>query len=853
MLSHTPDNQDNSLLAADWRMSMTAPSACALPSALEQQALAAMQVTVPCTAASALREAGQFSYDACPFDERDIWFCADTEITDDMRFIHFDGLAGIVDVFWNDTLLARYDNMFVRHSLDVTAHQLSGKGILSLRFVALNTVLAERRPRPRWKTKLVEQQQLRWIRTSLIGRMPGWSPPVPAVGPYRDIVVERRSPLRLLQHEIHSKLMGSDGIVHAQLLFDGTTPIEDIAHIRLHVGDRTQELHTEKTTDGKLMATGELVFTDAQWWWPHTHGKPHLYTTFVEVIRHHATEQVSQFFSLGELGFRHIHLVQTDDDFHLHVNGVSVFCRGACWTPADFLSLNADESAQKAMLTLARDAGMNMLRVVGTMVYENTAFYRLCDQLGILVWQDFMFANMDYPVGDLPFALNIQQEAEQFLRRTQLSPCLAVLCGNSEIEQQAAMLGQPPELWRNTFFAETLPQLCHRQRPDALYWPSSPSGGVMPFQVDAGVAHYFGVGAYLRPLDDARRSDVRFTSECLGFSNMPDEALIDGLLANGVVPGPHPDWKRRVPRDHGTGWDFEDIRDHYMASLYRVDPMRLRYADRERYQALARTTTGEVMAQTLREWRRHGSRCHGALIWFWRDLWAGAGWGVVDATGQPKAAYYFLKRAMAPLTAFLTDEGLNGLALHVINDTSHDFQGEMELCLYKHGDVCVARARQPVHVAAHGSQTWRADALLPYFLDTTYAYRFGPPGHHQAALHLYAAGSDMPVCSDYHYPHGQDLPLERDLGITGTFIEETPGKLTLSIQTNRMAQSIAISAPGYSLDDNYFHLSPGVLKQVHLTAVRTPSISSTPKISLLALNMHSNTKCHLTTRPLPSE
>ena len=839
MLSHTSE-QAMQLLADDWRMWLTAPSAHALPSELLRQQLPETVVHIPCTVASALRDAGQFDEDQHQLDALDVWFVCATEIPEDAAFLHFDGLAGIADLFWNDTLLMRCDNMFVRHSLDLQAHQISGRGTLSLRFNALNKILAERRSRPRWKTKLVEQQQLRWLRTSLIGRMPGWSPPVPPVGPFREIRFEKRTPVRLKSHQLLSKLMGADGIVDAVFTFADCV---DISQVRLHIGDRAQELRLEKNDSGDVVAVGDLLYTDAEWWWPHTHGKPHLYTALVEVVsqRHGALQ--SQFIALGEIGFRHIHVTQTNDDFHLHVNGVSVFCRGACWTPTDLLSLNADEAAQRKMLTLARDAGMNMLRVVGTMVYENSIFYRLCDELGILVWQDFMFANMDYPVADLAFALNIQNEAEQFLKRTQMSPCIAVLCGNSEIEQQAAMLGQPKELWCNSFFGETLPQLCHVLRPDALYWTSSPSGGVMPFQVDAGVAHYFGVGAYLRPLEDARRSGVRFTSECLGFANMPDDTLIDSLLANGVVPGPHPDWKRRVPRDQGTGWDFEDVRDHYMAGLYRVDPMRLRYAERERYLALARTTTGEVMAQTIREWRRHGSACHGALVWFWRDLWAGAGWGIIDANGNPKAAYYFLKRAMAPLLAFFTDEGLNGLALHIVNDTAREFNGEIELCLYKHGEIAVARGRQSLCVAAHSSVKISADALLPYFLDTSYAYRFGPAGYHQAVLHLYAAGQDLPVCSDIHFTSGHDLQIERDVGLSGTMTQDIKGDVILSLQTERVAQAVYITAPGFATDDNYFHLSPGTLKRVHLSATQQ---NTAPKVSVQALNMQSSVKCQMT-------
>ena len=148
-----------------------------------------------------------------------------------------------------------------------------------------------------------------------------------------------------------------------------------------------------------------------------------------------------------------------------------------------------------------------MLRVSGTMVYEERAFHDLCDELGILVFQDFQLANLDYPADHPAFAASLRAEAAEFLGRTQLSPSLAVLCGGSEVEQQSAMLGLPQQAREEALaplYDGLLPEACAAARPDVPYARNSPTGGTLPFQVDTGLSHYYGVGAYLRPLEDAR-------------------------------------------------------------------------------------------------------------------------------------------------------------------------------------------------------------------------------------------------------------------------------------------------------------------------------------------------------------
>ncbi|HKD76964.1 MAG TPA: hypothetical protein VKB76_15770, partial [Ktedonobacterales bacterium] len=314
---------------------------------------------------------------------------------------------------------------------------------------------------------------------------------------------------------------------------------------------------------------GRAVVPSAALWWPHTHGNPQLYRVTLRVGE---TQ-----YDLGTTGFR---TITTDHgtegrDFGLRINGEAVFCRGACWTTPDVVALPCDADSYRPWLESMRDAGLNMVRVGGTMVYEADEFYSLCDELGMLVWQDAMLANFDYP-SSAEFRASLGAELEHLLDRTQLNPSLAVFCGGSEVLQQAAMFGLSQDRIDDSLYRSVIPELVQRKQPDLVYVANSPSGGELPFQIDTGVAHYYGVGAYLRPLADARAANVRFASECLALANVPCERTVQEMRIGAIV---EPRWKRSVPRDPGAGWDFDDVRDHYLATLFRVDPLHLRYAD----------------------------------------------------------------------------------------------------------------------------------------------------------------------------------------------------------------------------------------------------------------------------------
>ncbi|MFG5408673.1 hypothetical protein ABXN37_11895 [Piscinibacter sakaiensis] len=270
---------------------------------------------------------------------------------------------------------------------------------------------------------------------------------------------------------------------------------------------------------------------------------------------------------LARVGFRQVVLDSTDGGCTLRVNGEAVFARGACWVPADALRLHAAPHAYAPLLAQVRAAGMNLLRVPGTMVYEHPAFYAACDAAGVMVWQDLMFASMDYP-DDAAFAAEVAQEVAQQLDDWGGHASLAVVCGNSEVAQQAAMWGAPREAWSPPLFEQAIAAQVRAARPGLAWWPSSAQGGDFPFQVAQGSCSYYGVGAYRRPLDEAHAAGPRFATECLAFANVPDDATlarVPGLSLRSPVHAPA--WKARVPRDLGAGWDFDDVRDHYAQAL----------------------------------------------------------------------------------------------------------------------------------------------------------------------------------------------------------------------------------------------------------------------------------------------
>jgi beta-mannosidase len=559
------------------------------------------------------------------------------EVPSDPELV-LDGVATSYEVVVDGTVVLTCRSMFARHRLALDVRIGS---IIEIRCLPLSTAMPEQQPpRARWRTRLVDDGNLRLIRTTLIGRCPGIAPGPPVVGPWRPVRLEsHREPLGL------------------RTSLDGTTGV-------------LTSTATATLSCAGVTGVGELRIPDVELWWPHTHGTPALHdvTADGEVV--------------ARVGFRS--LVNADPtSLDLVVNGVPVWARGAVWTPPGLLAGVPEDP--RATARLAVDAGMNILRVPGLAPYESAEFFAVCDELGVLVWHDLALANLDVP-HDL---LGLDDELAELLDTAGGHPSLAVVCGGSETAQQVAMLGFDPMLWETPFLRDRAPAAVGEQ---AVWVANSPAGGALPFRVGEGVAHWFGVGGYRRPLSDVRTSEVRFASECLAFAN----------------PSTKGDW---VPRDNGADWDFADVVDHYAALLGRPREV----------------VVGELMAHVFGDWRRAASPNRGGIVLWLRDLQPGHGWGLIESDGTPKPPYVALAGVLAPQALWFTDEGLDGIALHAANDRPDPWVGDLRVSLHRPDDTLVDQLTVDVDVRAHGSWSADVEGLLGRFVDASYAFRFGEP------------------------------------------------------------------------------------------------------------------------------
>lgn len=758
---------------------------------------------LPGTAAAAWTAAhGAAAAEAVDFDASDWWFVTDVEVDDGgAHVLALDGVATLAAVLVDGAEVAASSGMWTRTRVGLDL--APGPHRIEIVCRALRPVLEQKRPRPRWRTRLVGDQTLRFVRTSLLGRMPALSPTCAPVGPWRTVTLHRADALAVVDRDVVATLLdAARGRVEVGVVMSG---VAEGAVATVRVGDVAVATHV---VGGRLHADVDVV--DPPLWWPHSHGPQPLVPVTVEVA--------GTTWSLADVGFRTIEADRSDGGFTLQVNGIPLFVRGAVWTPVDPVGLGARPDELRRQLLLVRDAGFTMVRVVGTATYESDEFWDECDRLGILVWQDCMLATLD-PPSDVEWLGAFEAEVRGELSRLRRHPALAVVSGGSETEQQPTMVGLDADHRGIAAIEIVVPAVMAEVLPRTPYVTSSPSGGDLPTHNGTGVAHWFGVGGYRRPLHDVRRARVRFAAECLAFATPAERWSLQRSLPGATAD---PLWVQGIPADNGADWTFLDVTDHYVREIFDEDPA---VAEEDRGLDLRRAAVAHAMAEVFSEWRSASSTCAGGLVLEWRDRRPGAGWGLIDVDGVPKATWHALRRVLQPVALVVTDEGLDGLRVHVVNETADALVATARVTILgrrgaqESGDVAI-------EVPARGAASFTVDGAIGAFRDVVHAYGFGDAGY--SAVRVELLGTDgAEVASVVRLVSDQRLGDLPDPQLTHEVVE-SDGRLLVRVTAAGLAPWVVVEAAGHVASDSWFHLWPGETREVELVPIpgRTASRSS---------------------------
>ena len=717
-----------------------------------------------------------------------------------------DGIATAGQIIVDGVPVSDFATMWRPVALDLDLE--NGRHTIEIRCLSMTSLLAVKRPRPRWRSTFIPESGLRWWRTSLLGRMPALAPQWAPAGPWRPVTLTpaNDAPPRLLDLQVSVEA-------------DDTGLLHGVVQVVVEVGERGRGAFIEVAGTPSIdsfddgIITARVEIDDPPLWWPHGYGAPALVDLDLVI----GEERMC----LRRIGFRNLSVDRSEGGFQVSVNHVPIFARGAVWTPTDPVGLRAQPAELRRQLGLLIASGATMVRVVGTSIYESDEFLDLCDELGLLLWQDAMLATLD-PPSETEWLAEVELELRHQLGRLQGRPCAAVVSGGTETEQQPVFLGLPASHRTMPVIEEVLPRVAAELLPASTSITSSPSGGDLPTVNSAGVAHYFGVGGYRRSLGEVRGEGVRFAAECLAFAVPPSRPSYDRLDPSWTTSTA---WDRGVPRDRGADWTFLDVTDHYVRTLWGADPLTL---SPEVALDLRSMVCAWLIEAVFSEWRRPASTCAGALVLEWRDRVPGPGWGMLDFDGLPKSTWYAARRVWAPRAITISDEGLDGLAVHVHNDVPDLIDGHLEVAL-----LSVTGGREtvtvPVAVEPHGTWSGNVEALIGGFRDVTNAHGFGAPQYVALITTLVAPDGDVLASNTRALPSPAAAFDDPRLSVT---VERDSDGWCATVTAERLAPCVIVDAPEHISEDSWFPLAPGASRTLRLAPRDTAAVDARPHVSV---------------------
>ena len=725
----------------------------------------------------------------------------------------FEGLDAFAKVYLNDQLILTADNMFREWRVNVKSVLKSGANQLRIVFPSPIKAAADIAANDPWREKTRVEAKT-YLRKAAYEYGWDWGPRFVTSGIWRPVRLEGWDNLRITnvhirQLDISAAVAQLDAEVEvvASSAAGATIAIDYAVSGKAAVTNRTVQLQP-----GVNHVVLPIEISNPQLWYPAGYGAQPIYKFQMQLKSGKQVEDEA----VAKTGLRSIVLRREPDQwgrsFEFIVNGIPVFGKGADVIPFDSFPTRVTTQQYRQVLQSAVDANMNMVRHWGGGYYETDEFYDLCDQLGIMIWQDFMFGN-DWQPGTYDWKLNVAKEAEQQLERLRNHPSVVIWCGNNETEVALAWKDRDklaPEvrfqMWQDyvSTFSGILAAAVNRYAPETPYWPSSPSADYEEVndRYQSGDMHDWSVWHCRVPFTDYEKHNPRFMTE-YGFQSFPEMRTVEAF----TIPEDRLNIFTPVMLAHQKNNAGNAIIRDYMLRDY---PQPKDFASFLYASQVLQAEGIKVGAEHL---RRNRPRTMGSIYWQLNDCWPVASWSSLDYYGRWKALHYYARRFYAPILVSPHQEEGN-VAVYIVSDKTSSTVATLRVRILTFDGAVLSDKSQPVQIAPLASKVY----LTMPMLDITNLPNCDL-GKIFAVTDL-LVDNKMISSNELFFVPKKDLHLPEARIISELTATKAGENYTLHLASPVLADSVYISFGNIDakLSDNYFDLLPGQAMDMSITS-----------------------------------
>lgn len=587
----------------------------------------------------------------------------DFELNDNSKYeLVFEGLDTIAEIKLNDNVIGNTSNMFCEYRYDITEFLKKTENKLEVRFYSPDR-FSEKEEEKYGNLSAALNSNRVYLRKAQYSFGWDWGPILTTSGIWKKVYLEKKRKYRIKGITVNTVDISNDSAsLEVKVTLNKKVDEKLLLEVNLCKDDKVLN---KKNKVGGLNNVFNISVPSPELWFPNGEGEQNLYT--LEIILSDEFDDIIEKVD-KKVGIRTIELVTKTNgmnDFAFKVNGKIIYAKGANWIPADSFLPRVKKDKYYNLLSLMKEANMNIVRVWGGGIYENDEFYEYCDELGLMVWQDFMFACASYPE-HAEFLMNVENEVEQNINRLQFHPSIAIWCGNNENEWiwyqgQKKSIAQMPGY---KIFNQLIPKKLKEIDPAANYWQSSPFGfDDDPNAEESGNRHQWQIWSNWIDYKNVVYDKSLFVTE-FGF-----QAPANISTFNNCLPAECRSVQNEVFEFHNKQIEGPERIFKFLSSHLPVS------TDWNHYNYLAQLNQGLALKTCIEHWRSN-KKTNGSIIWQINDCWPVTSWSLIDSEIKPKMGYYFVKNIFSSQVIVFNDYAKK---ISLINDKNIELRGKLKL------------------------------------------------------------------------------------------------------------------------------------------------------------------------------